>query len=133
MPWDYDGDGDLDLLITNVDQPLELYENQSVRGGNWLAVRLVGTGTNRSAVGATVSVVTADGRLHRRDVVLGGSFLTGMPSDLHFGLGPFEVESMFVRWPDGTNQEIAVDGLNRLVTVEQLATVPGWSLPAVDD
>jgi hypothetical protein len=71
----------------------------------WLALRLEGSGpVNRDAIGARAIVSTSDGRVQMQDVHNGSSVGGGSDLALHFGLGPAELTSVEIRWPDGTSQ-----------------------------
>jgi hypothetical protein len=98
---DYDNDGDLDLLITNLDTPPVLLRNETA-ADSWLTVVCevpAGVGT---AIGARVSV-TLQGRTLIRDLAVGDSFLSTHDPRLHFGLGEAEVvDKVDVQWPDGS-------------------------------
>ncbi len=98
---DYDNDGDLDILITNLDAPPDLLRNDG-GCGSWLEIVCEIPGGPAVPIGTTVTV-TAAGRTQRRDVASGDSYLSSHDSRLHFGLGETEtVETIDVRWPDGT-------------------------------
>ena len=98
VSFDYDRDGDQDLLITNINQPPQLLENTTSNSGNWLDVVM---GPDRSAVGAKVYATTGS-LMQRRDIITGRSFLTGTPSEVHFGLGASNtVDELRVMWNDG--------------------------------
>src|SRR3989442_2750246 len=97
---DYDNDGDLDILITNLDAPPELLRNDSA-GGAWVEVVCELPGGAAIPIGTTVTV-TAAGRAQRRDIASGDSYMSSHDPRLHFGLGAAEmVDLIDVRWPDG--------------------------------
>jgi hypothetical protein len=99
---DYDNDGDLDLLITNLDGPPSLLRNDSA-AGSWLIVSLTGARGEPNPIG-TIVTVQAGGRTQRRDVASGDSFMSTHDPRPHFGLGQAEVvEQVDVRWPDGSH------------------------------
>jgi enediyne biosynthesis protein E4 len=99
---DYDNDGDLDILITRLDAPPLLLRNDGA-GGAWLAVACEVPGGTAIPIGTTVTV-TAAGRAQRRDIASGDSYMSSHDPRLHFGLGGAEmVETIDVRWPDGTH------------------------------
>jgi hypothetical protein len=116
---DIDGDGDLDLLITQCgDVPL-LLRNEQALGHHWLRVRLVGRGPNRDALGAALTL-RAGGSSQRRWVSPTRSYLSQVEPTVTFGLGPLTaVEALEVRWPDGSRQEVAVEGVDRTLVVTQ--------------
>ena len=83
---DYDNDGDVDLLIMNMNDRPSLLRNEGGNRNRFLNVRLVGTKSNRSAIGARVKV-TAAGRTQVNEVRSGSSFMSQSDLRLHFGLG----------------------------------------------
>lgn len=104
---DYDRDGDLDLLITNNDGPAVLLRNDGGNRNAWIRVRLTGTRSNRSAIGAQVRVETAAGQ-QWRTVHSGSSYCSQSELPLLFGLGAGgTVKAVEVRWPSGAVQRIA--------------------------
>jgi len=103
---DLDNDGDLDLVINNVNQPAFIYQNMSRENNNsnYLAVKLKGTGKNTEAIGAKVYVYTA-GNVQYQEVYPTRGYLACMPATLHFGLGEYKnVDSVKIVWPDQTSQ-----------------------------
>lgn len=122
IAFDYDRDGDEDVLITNMNQPARLLENVSTNQGHWLHVRLIqGEGRLHDAIGATVSV-RIGAVVKRREILCGGSYLAGVPAEAHFGLGSAEmIDELTVRWPDGeatTYNGVAVD---QYMTISRIA------------
>jgi len=104
---DYDNDGDLDLVVTaDAGESTRLWRNDSPTGHHWLGLRLVGTTSNRSAVGARVTVTTSKGSMVQE--VSGGAGRGSQNSlPLEFGLGDATaVEELVVRWPSGTVQTL---------------------------
>lgn len=114
---DLDRDGDLDVVITQIDgTPLVLRNDQKL-GHHWLRLRLEPT---RLALGARVEL-TAGGEIQRRDVMPTRSYLSQLEPVVTFGLGGAEkVESLRVVWPDGVKQVVKVGGVDQ----EQLVTHP---------
>jgi hypothetical protein len=99
---DYDDDGDIDVLVVNMNDRPTLLRNDTAASGHWINVRLEGTGPNRDAIGARV-LVEAGGRTHVGEVRAGGSYLSHNDTRVHVGLGvATTVERLEVRWPDGT-------------------------------
>jgi hypothetical protein len=99
---DLDNDGDLDLVINNLDQPAFIYQNHSEKSGNSsISIDLKGSGLNPFAIGAKVSVFAKDKSWHLFNSSTRG-FQSGSTSSMVFGLGEnLNVDSVIVRWPDG--------------------------------
>jgi len=101
---DVDGDGDLDLIVTEADGPVHLWENRT-RQGHFLRVHLEGTVSNRDGIGARI-VADVGGRSLRRTVRSGSSYLSQSEKVVTFGLGERErVDTLRVRWPSGAVDE----------------------------
>jgi len=97
---DYDNDGDLDVLVVNMDDRPTLLRNDTA-GGNWLTVRLEGTTSNRDGIGARVTLEAAGVR-QTSEVRSGGSYLSHNDVRVHFGLGTArQVDRLAIRWPSG--------------------------------
>jgi hypothetical protein len=121
---DYDEDGDVDILVTAMDDAPLLLRNDSAREGHRLQIRLVGDGSNRDGVGARVTV-TAGGREHTREINGGGSFLSGSDPTLHVGLGPAErADRIRVRWPSGKVDVLRDVAADRVVTIREGSSPP---------
>jgi enediyne biosynthesis protein E4 len=116
---DVDGDGDLDLLVTQCgDVPLLLRNDQSL-GHHWLRVRLIGAGGNTDALGARLTL-KAGGLTQRRDVWTTRSYLSQVEPTVTFGLGTAaKVDALEVLWPDGKRRTVPVDVVDRVLIVEQ--------------
>jgi hypothetical protein len=125
VAFDYDRDGDLDILITNRNQPVRLFENQSTGLGNWLTVRL---GRDAQAIGAVVYATTG-GVTRRRDIIAGHSYLVGTPSEVHFGLGTdTQVDTLEIVWANGDVEHYSNLVANQIVSYEW---APPASVPAL--
>lgn len=97
---DIDNDGDLDILVTNIDTVPNLLVNESPRRGHFLMVRLRDPGKNRFAVGAKLKLA-AGGKVLIREVRCGSNYISQSDLRAHFGLGDAKPEKLEVRWPDG--------------------------------
>ncbi len=101
---DLDGDGRLDLLVSNLDDPLSVYLNVG-ESGNRAVVELRGSASNRRGIGALVSVETPDGVTRSRQFFPIGGYLDADEPIVHFGLGESErISVLRVRWPSGGEQ-----------------------------
>ena len=114
---DVDNDGDTDVLVTNNNGPARLYLNEVGNRNHWLGLRLVGN-TGRDMVGAKVEIVISKDRVLRRRVRTDGSYLSANDPRVLVGLGATDrVQSVRVRWPDGTTEEfkdVVIDKYNTL-------------------
>jgi hypothetical protein len=116
---DYDNDGDLDILITNLDAPPDLQRNEGRGTGSWLEVACEVPGGTAIPIGTTVTV-TAGGRTQRRDIASGDSYVSSHDPRLHFGLGDAATaETIDVRWPDGSHTVRRNEAARRLVTIRK--------------
>jgi tetratricopeptide (TPR) repeat protein len=103
---DWDGDGDLDLLVTNRGGPqLRLLANRHDGARDWIAFELSGGDARRTAVGARVTLTTSGGRTLVAGLRCGEGFLAQSSSQVHFGLGEESVTGIAVRWPDGARED----------------------------
>ena len=119
---DYDNDGDVDVLVMNMNEPPSLLRNDYAGPNGWIEVKLEGTRSNRSGLGATVRV-TSGGRTTARAVLSQSSYYSHDDLRLHFGLGAAgRAESIEVVWPGGHVDRLRdVEG-RRVVTVREATT-----------
>ena len=112
VAFDYDRDGDLDLLVANNQGPLRLFRNDGGNAGHHLTIALRGHAANREAIGARIAI-SAGGRTQVRELRAGSNFVSQDPAEAHFGLGSVtSIDELRVRWPDGSStveQGVAVD------------------------
>jgi hypothetical protein len=102
---DIDNDGDVDIVISNVNAPPDLFRTETQAGRHWLLVKLTGATSNRSAIGARVGC-TAGGFTRWQEVRGGGSYISQNDLRVHFGLGDTaKVDRLWVRWPNGLEEE----------------------------
>lgn len=110
---DLDGDGDLDLVTTHVLEPQALLENTSENDNGWLAVRCIGTRSNRSAIGTHFSLKTSDG-VRVRQISGGGSYLSHSDLTAFWGIPKgMKIEELKVQWPSGTEQALTSVNANQ--------------------
>jgi hypothetical protein len=126
---DFDNDGDLDILILNMNEPPSLLRNDQRGANHWLKVKLIGTKSNRGAIGARVLAHYA-GRTQAQEVLSQSSYYSCNDSRLHFGLGPAATANLTIRWPSGITEEVRNVGCDKLITIQEShGIVPnrGWS------
>jgi hypothetical protein len=116
---DMDGDGDPDVLLLQTGGPPLLLRNDQDLGQRWVRLKLVGTVSNRDAIGAEVTL-RAGGRTQWRTVMPTKSYLSQSELPLTFGLGRAErVESVEIRWPRGARTTLTAVPLNTLTVVNE--------------
>ena len=116
--FDFDRDGDMDLVFSNVNQPCAILENRTKTKGNWCSLELVGTKSNRDCIGSRI-VFRTDKRSYLRNIIGGGSYLTQNPYLVHVAFPPDEeLQQAEITWPDGIVQlvtNLVVNEFNQLV------------------
>jgi enediyne biosynthesis protein E4 len=117
---DFDNDGRLDFYQTNADQNSLFYRNVSTDTGHWVELKLVGTKSNRDAIGARVTLKTASKSMIRE--VDGGNGYAGQSMQrVHFGLGAdAAIASLQIRWPSGILQTVTAP-VDKITTVRETA------------
>ena len=131
---DLDGDGGVDYVVVDNDDALQVGRNATQARGHWVNLWLEGTTSNRSAIGAVVTL-THGGKTQYREVRGATSYLSASDRRLHVGLGAdTTIEAVEIRWPDGATQSVtlpAVDAHYHLVQGgEPAAYVPGEAVRA---
>jgi hypothetical protein len=113
--------GAIDVIVANQNQPVTLYRTTPDSANHWVAFHLIGTHSNRSAIGAEVVVESGD--LRQRRIVDGGmGFASQNDRRLHFGLGRREwIDRVVIHWPSGTEQVLQHPLVDRLLTVTEPA------------
>ena len=115
---DFDNDGDLDILIMNQNEPPTLLRNDAPAGNHWMKIRLKGTRSNRSAIGARV-VVRSGGRTQVQETMSQSSYVSANDPRLHFGLGAAATAEVEVRWPLGEIEVHRNLPADRLITLTE--------------
>ncbi|MGZ3950725.1 MAG: VCBS repeat-containing protein, partial [Flavisolibacter sp.] len=129
---DLDNDGDLDLIVNNINEPAFIFRNES-EGKNYLAVQLKGSDKNLNGLGAKLFCYTG-GKMQFLEQMPTRGHQSSVSDRLHFGLGDSkEIDSIRVVWPNGNFQVLQKIQANQLITVDQnnsKSPVPLTSLPA---
>jgi hypothetical protein len=115
---DFDNDGDVDVLVMNMNEPPSLLRNDVSSGGGWLKVLLVGVKSNRSAIGARVTARYA-GRTQSQEVTAQSSFYSANDRRLHFGLGAATSADLAIRWPSGDSEQVTKVEPNFLYVIRE--------------
>ena len=126
---DIDNDGDIDVVINNLDGKPVVLRNDGGNRNHWITLKLAGRGRNRVALGAKVRVVSGD--LEQwGEVRSGGSYLSSSDSRLHFGLDSrTAVKQIDIRWPDGQRETVRDIRANQFVTIEQGKGIVKTAIP----
>jgi enediyne biosynthesis protein E4 len=119
---DIDNDGDVDVVIVNLNEPPSLLRNDLSGGGHWLKVKLLGTKSNRSALGARVICKYGD-KQQAQEVLAQASFYSVNDRRLHFGLGDAATATLEIRWPGGATQVLENVPADQLITVKEGAGI----------
>lgn len=120
---DFDNDGDVDIVVSNNNDAPHLLRNDGGNHRNSILLRLVGTRSNRNAVGARVRVMTGE-RVQTLEVSRGNSFLSHSDFRLHFGLGKAtSADAVEIRWPSGLSERVENISANRVVVFQEGAGI----------
>ena len=120
---DYDNDGDVDVLVINMNDRPTLLRNDTAATNHWITIRLVGTKSNRDGIGARVRVEA--GQRTQTSLVRGdGSYLSHSDRRAHFGLGEAtRVDRIEIRWPSGLVEPATALAANRFYVAHEGAGV----------
>ncbi len=121
---DFDNDGDVDILVVNLNEPPSLLRNDVSGANRWVKVKLSGTKSNRSALGARVTV-HYDGKMQTQELVGQSSYLSVNDPRLHFGVGKAVTVDIAVRWPLGATESFSKVSTNRLIHIVEGAGIKG--------
>ncbi|MFX0558378.1 VCBS repeat-containing protein [Maribacter sp. CXY002] len=117
---DLDNDGDLDLVINNINDNVLLLENNATKlkpEDNYLRVKLHGTKENRAAIGASI-ILYFDGQMQLHSVLSGRGYLSQPENTVHFGLGKKKsIDSLLITWPNGNLQKVTNTTINQQINV----------------
>jgi hypothetical protein len=116
---DYENNGKMDAFVVNLGGKGTLLHNVSTNTGHWIAIKLVGTKSNRDGIGARVEVFTS-GKRQTAERVAGSGYLSQDDSRLHFGLGAATtVDKLIIHWPGGVEQTLEKLSVDRVLTVQE--------------
>jgi hypothetical protein len=114
--FDYDNDGDLDILVSNTSNSPYLYKNENVSPNAWLQINLEGTHVNRNAFGTEITAFTKDKSVHR--LHHGASIMGQSIKPIHMGLGiTKKIDSLSVKWPNGNHKIIYDVAINQKIKI----------------
>ena len=117
---DLDNDGRLDIVVTVLNGKTRILRNVSANANNWVEFKLVGTRSNRMAIGAQLKLTTEDGASQYDIVSTSAGYGASRDPRAHFGLGPFKtVRQLEIRWPSGVHQVLKDLPANRIQRIEE--------------
>ena len=112
--------GHLDIVATALNSPARILRNVTANANNWVKFQLVGTKSNRSAIGAQLKVTTEDGSTQYDVVSTSQGYQASRDPRAHFGLGPFKtVKQLEIKWPSGIRQVLRDMSANKIHRVEE--------------
>ncbi len=116
---DFDNDGDIDVLVMNMNEPPQLLRNDYKGANNWLKLKLVGMKSNRSAIGARVRV-KAGARLQVQEITSQSSYYSHNDMRLNFGMSESKkADQVEIRWPSGQTETIKDLPVNQIITIKE--------------
>ncbi len=119
---DLDNDGRVDMVVSVLNGPAELFHNITENGNHWILLKLVGTKSNRMGIGAQIGITTADGKKQWNEVTTAVGYASSSDPRVHFGLGQNEkISEIQIRWPSGITQILKDVAADRILTVEESA------------
>jgi hypothetical protein len=118
---DLNGDGRLDVVVSAINAPAEIWINQSPGNSHWIEFKLQGTKSNRDGIGARIKVVTKSGAQYNHMTTNAG-YASSSAGPVHFGLGAnATAELVEIRWPSGVVQQMRDVAGDRVVAVKEPA------------
>ncbi len=116
---DLNGDGRLDVVVSAINAPAEIWINDSPGGNHWLEFKLEGTKSNRDGIGARIKVV-AGGTTQYNHVSFAAGYASSSAGPTHFGLGPNKsADRVEICWPSGITQELKNVPADQIVKVKE--------------
>jgi hypothetical protein len=116
---DFNHDGKLDVVVTGLNAPAEIWMNDSPNHNHWLELALQGTKSNRDAIGAVVRV-SSGGQSQFNHVSTASGYASSSGGPIHFGLGAAKIiDEIEIRWPSGTKQVLNNVGVDQILRVKE--------------
>jgi hypothetical protein len=113
-------DGCVDAVVTVLNAPVKLLRNTCNAGNHWIALKLVGTKSNRMGIGAQIHITSDDGRQQWNEVTTAVGYTSSSDDRVHFGLaGSKRLKEIDIRWPSGVHQVLHDVSTNQILTIEE--------------
>jgi hypothetical protein len=117
---DLDNDGRIDMVVSVLNGPAELFRNISETGNHWILLKLVGTTSNRMGIGAQIKLTAGDGSSQWNEVTTAVGYASSSDPRVHFGLGKNKtIKEIDIRWPSGIRQVLHDVDVDRIVQIEE--------------
>ena len=117
---DLDNDGRVDMVVSVLNGPAQLFHNITDNGNHWILLKLVGTKSNRMGIGAQIRITTPDGKKQWSEVTTAVGYACSSDPRVHFGLGKNEkISEIQIRWPSGITQTMKDVSADRILTIEE--------------
>jgi len=117
---DLDNDGRVDMVVSVLNGPAELFHNSSETGNHWILLKLVGTRSNRMGIGAQIRLTASDGSVQWNEVTTAIGYASSSDPRVHFGLGKnTKIKQIEIRWPSGIRQVLENRDVDRILTIEE--------------
>jgi hypothetical protein len=117
---DLDGDGRIDVVLSRLNEPAVVLRNTASAERHWLALRLVGTKSNRDGIGAGIRIVSASGSVQWNHVTTSVGYASSSDQAVHFGLDSEDrVKLIEIRWPSGLIQKLENVAVDRYLAVRE--------------
>jgi enediyne biosynthesis protein E4 len=120
---DFNNDGKVDVVTTSLNEPAELFRNESAEGNHWLTLQLIGTRSNRDGLGARIKLTASSGAVQFNHATTSVGYASSSDRRIHFGLGREKiVRTLEIKWPSGTVQILKDVRGDQILTVKEGTT-----------
>ena len=117
---DLDNDGRVDMVVTVLDGPVQLFHNITENNNHWILLKLVGHKSNRMGIGAQIHITTEDGKQQWNEVTTAIGYASSSDPRVHFGLGKnAKIKEIEIKWPSGIHQVLRDVAADRILTVDE--------------
>ena len=117
---DLDNDGRVDMVVSVLNGPAEVFHNISDTGNHWILLSLVGTKSNRMGIGAQIKLTAEDGSVQWNEVTTAVGYASSSDPRVHFGLGKNrKIKEIEIRWPSGTRQILHDVDVDRILKIDE--------------